>query len=164
LKAILALGYQIVDPQEDIHSREIRIGACRAQMRQAVSDPELTLRDLARLFEKSPPENWGNDFSIFETMAKRAIDIGETPLSLEILAAAEKAHPSNPAFLYLRALAFAQSYDFSGVRELLRQFFDTPAFTELTPKLRVDFLSLMGWTFKDEWLETAKESPPRKLC
>lgn len=92
-------------------------------------------------------------------MAKRAIDMGETPLCLEILAEAEKAHPSNPSFLYLRALAFAQSYDFSSVRELLRHFIDTEAFTKLAPAMRVDFLSLMGRTFKDEWFETAKDSP-----
>ena len=151
LKAILALGYEIIDPKEDPGLRAARVEECRGRLLSLLSDPALPLSDLMQAWRKLEPEQWGNDPVIFEKLARKAVGAGEIPLCMDTLAAAEKAHPGNPVFRYLSMLASCQAGDYHKVRTELHPFLESESAADLPKKLRIDFLSLVGRTYKEEW-------------
>lgn len=129
------------------------VQACRERVLGFVSDAGLPLGELMRFCRDLEPAQWGSDPVIFENMARKALGSGELPLCMDILAAAAKAHPGNPVFQYLSMLAGCQSGEYRHVRERLRRYFEAGSLAELPKKLHVDFLSLMGRTYKEEWQE-----------
>jgi class 3 adenylate cyclase/tetratricopeptide (TPR) repeat protein len=163
LRAILALGYQIINPLTGATAEDSAVKV-KDRFDESAGNgagshqTELKAIGVSRQFLRNHWENLkitSGHHSVsdlhFGSLCKEALKLGDNLLCVEIVQSLSTLDPQRAFLRQLLARAYLQMGDSTRARKILEEI-------KLTNSANCDTYSLIGRTFKDQWLEDGDSS------